>query len=110
MMDNLEQIKHYHLLFLANITLSLGIEFSLDCCAKCQTTQNIVTFDLYEGGYLCIKHAVNKEQASLTELRTINQLFRHQVRAYLTNPLDEVFAYKLVDFINQTYGYQLSWE
>lgn len=110
LMHNTEQLKHYHQLILANITLSLGVNFSLDCCARCQNTKNIISFDLYEGGYLCRNCAENREQLSLEALRTINQLFKNQVTAFLSSELDNVFSLKLIDFIDQTYGYKLSWE
>ncbi len=110
LMHDLSNYKHYHLVFLANVTLSLGINFSLDRCAKCDSTSQIINFDLYEGGYLCFNCAPNKVTASLNELRTINQVFNHQIKALLENPVDDVFAHKLVDFINQTYGYKLIWE
>ncbi len=110
MMHDLEHMQHYRLLLYANATMSMGMKFSLNACVKCGSTKNIVNFDLFEGGYLCQNCARTKVQASLQELRTINQLFNHQVQAFLKNEVDEVFALKLVDFINQTNGYKLSWE
>ncbi len=110
MMHDLKSLNHYRLLILANLTISLGINFSLKACAKCQNTSQIITFDLYDGGYLCVNCAPKREHASLQELRTINQLFNHQVKAFLATEIDNIFAHKLVDFINQTYGYKLSWE
>ncbi len=110
LMNDLSNLDHYRLLILANLTISLGINFNLKACAKCGNTKNIITFDLYEGGYLCVNCSPQKSHASLQELRTINQLFNHQVQAFLKNDIDKVFALKLIDFINQTYGYKLSWE
>ncbi len=107
MLQNTSDINKYTLFVYAHITKLLGIEFSMNCCAKCQSTKQIVAFDLYEGGYLCANCASKLETMSLNDLKAINELFNYQVTKYLKREENIEFKLKLVDFLNQVMGLRI---
>ncbi len=107
MLQNINDINKYTIFIYAHITKLLGIEFSMNCCAKCQSTNNIIVFDLYEGGYLCANCTSNQEIMTLSDLSAINELFNYQVSKYLKREENVEFKLKLVDFLSQVMGLKI---
>ncbi len=107
MLQNACDINKYTDVIYAHITKLLGIEFSMDGCAKCQGTKNIVVFDLYEGGYLCANCTPKHEVMSLSDLSAINELFNYQITKYLKRKENVEFKLKLVDFLSQVMGLKI---
>lgn len=107
MLQNISDINKYTIFIYAHITKLLGIEFSMNCCAKCQSTNNIIAFDLYEGGYLCANCTSKQEVMTLSDLSAINELFNYQVSKYLKREENVEFKLKLVDFLSQVMGLKI---
>ncbi len=112
MMKHIEltTVSHYKMLFLVHISNNLGFNFVLNQCAKCQSTTNIINFDLYEGGMLCYNCNQSNKTLTLEELTVINEIYLMQISKTSKREFNPKNMYDLIDFLNHGYGMNIKWE
>ncbi len=111
-MENVNEttISHYKLLFLISLLQSLHVNIATNCCAICGSTEQIVNFNLYQGGMVCVNCNEQQNYLNLEQLKLINEIYTMQISKFVNKKIEPKIMYDLIDYLNHGYGLNIKWE